>query len=241
MSNELHVMDLLPAFALGSLDEEEAAQVAQHLLGCPTCRVQLKGYETVVGRLALAAPDAEPPPRLKRRVMDHIETPSRESVVGPRRAWWRKLASPFPRVTPVWAAASLALIALLIVSNLWWWQRTSREHQLVTSGGMRVIAMVGTDAAPAATGTLVISSDGEYGTLVVDGLPALDQDHQYQLWLIRDGQRTSGGVFSVNSEGYGALLLSSPQPLSSYPAFGITVEPAGGSPGPTGDKVLGSS
>ena len=106
---------------------------------------------------------------------------------------------------------------------------------------MRVIAMVGTGAAPASAGTLVVDSEGEYGTLVVEGLPALDQDHQYQVWLIRDGQRTSGGVFSVSPEGYGALMLSSPEPLSSYPAFGVTIEPEGGSPGPTGDKVLGSA
>jgi anti-sigma-K factor RskA len=105
---------------------------------------------------------------------------------------------------------------------------------------MQVVAMLGTEVAPAATGMLVISEDGEYGTLVVDGLPALDPAHQYQLWLIRDGQRTSGGLFSVNPEGYGSLWVSSPEPLSSYPAFGITVEPVGGSTGPTGEKVLGT-
>jgi anti-sigma-K factor RskA len=60
------------------------------------------------------------------------------------------------------------------------------------------------------------------------------------LWLIQDGQRTSGGVFSVSDEGYGSLWISSPEPLATYSAFGITIEPAGGSPGPTGDKVLGS-
>jgi anti-sigma-K factor RskA len=29
--------------------------------------------------------------------------------------------------------------------------------------------------------------------------------------------------------------------LDAYTDFGVTVEPAGGSPGPTGDKVLGGS
>jgi anti-sigma-K factor RskA len=86
---------------------------------------------------------------------------------------------------------------------------------------------------------LVVSQDGEHGTLVVDGLPALDEMSQYQLWLIRDEQRTNGGIFSVDEEGYGNLWVSSPEPLLSYSAFGITVEPAGGSPGPTGVKVLG--
>ena len=29
----------------------------------------------------------------------------------------------------------------------------------------------------------------------------LDAAHQYQLWLVRDGKRTSGGVFSVDQDG----------------------------------------
>ncbi len=86
---------------------------------------------------------------------------------------------------------------------------------------------------------MVISRDGEHGSLVVDGLPLLDESQQYQLWLIRDGVRTSGGVFSVYDEGYGLLKIDAPDPLISYQAAGITIEPAGGSPGPTGERVLG--
>jgi anti-sigma-K factor RskA len=106
---------------------------------------------------------------------------------------------------------------------------------------LQTIPLAGTETAPQATGLIVISADGEHGTLVADGLATLGQDQQYQLWLIKDGERTSGGVFSVNQEGYGSLWVESPQPLSSYSAFGITIEPAGGSPGPTGNKVLGST
>jgi anti-sigma-K factor RskA len=234
------VTDLLPAYALGSLDGEESTLVAQHLLGCSACRLELVKYETVIGQMALAVPDAAPPAQLKRRIMEQVKRPAREPAAAPRRAWWRSTLR-LPLATPAWAAASLVLVALLLASNLWWWQGTIRDRSLITSGGMRVIAMVGTGAAPASAGTLVVDSEGEYGTLVVEGLPALDQDHQYQVWLIRDGQRTSGGVFSVSPEGYGTLMVSSPEPLSSYPAFGVTIEPEGGSPGPTGDKVLGSA
>lgn len=76
---------------------------------------------------------------------------------------------------------------------------------------------------------------------MVDGLPKLDESQQYQLWLIKDGERTSGGVFSVTSSGYGWVYVRTPDPLASYQAAGITIEPAGGSPGPTGDKVLGGN
>jgi anti-sigma-K factor RskA len=241
MLNHLDVIELLPAYALGSLDEEEAIQVAEHLDTCPGCRAELLSYQAVADRLAMAAPDAIPPARLKQQILGQLQTPRLESSSEPHESLWQRIVDLFQRTAPAWGLASLALVVLLVLSNLWWWQRADRKGPMVTPGGMQVVAMVGTDAAPAAVGTLVISGNGEYGTLAVDGLAALDPDHQYQLWLIRDGQRTSGGVFSVNPEGYGALWISSPEPLSSYPAFGITIEPEGGSPGPTGDKVLGGS
>lgn len=236
MSNELHAIELLPAYALGCLDAEEGTQVAEHLAVCPMCRAELASYQAVADQLALAGCDADPPAALKQQLLGRLQAPPE-----PRPSWSQRLADLFRAAPVAWGVAALALIAVLVVSNLVWWQQPSRHETLITAGGMQVVSMVATDAAPGAVGTLVISGDGEYGTLVVDGLPALDAEHQYQLWLIRDEQRTSGGVFSVNYEGYGALPISSPEPLSSYPAFGITIEPAGGSPGPTGDKVLGGS
>ena len=76
---------------------------------------------------------------------------------------------------------------------------------------------------------------------MVDGLPPLDATHQYQLWLIRDGQRTSGGVFHSYASGYGVLWIHAEQPLVSFDGFGVTVEPSGGSPDPTGDKIMGGN
>lgn len=104
---------------------------------------------------------------------------------------------------------------------------------------MQVVALQGTDLVPRASGLIVISPDGQHGTLVVDELPALDESQEYQLWLIRDGQRTSGALFSVSEDGYGNKWIDAPEPLTNYSSFGVTIEPAGGSPGPTGEKVLG--
>jgi anti-sigma-K factor RskA len=111
------------------------------------------------------------------------------------------------------------------------------------------VALAGTDAAPGASGVLVISQDGSSGTLVADGLPVLEAGKQYQLWLIHDGQRDSGGVFSVSPaqaagvtpDSYAVMAVQSARPLTDYTGFGVTIEPAGGSPGPTGQKVLGGN
>ena len=75
--------------------------------------------------------------------------------------------------------------------------------------------------------------------LTVAGLPVLSPEQQYQLWLIVDGQRASGAIFSVNEDGWAKVSVDSERPLAEYGAFGITIEPTGGSPGPTGERVLG--
>lgn len=241
MLNETHAIEVLPAYALGSLDAEEVTEVAAHLVVCPACRAEMASYQAVADQLALAAPEAEPPAALKEQLLGRLQTPYTVPHREARRSWWQQLAGWFRGVSPAWGVATVVLLVVSVVSNFLWWQQSNRHEPTGATDAMQVVALVGTEAAPDAVGTLVISGDGEYGTLVVDGLPALDQAHQYQLWLIRDGQRTSGGVFSVNEEGYGALLISSEAPLSSYPSFGITIEPEGGSPGPTGHKVLGGS
>ncbi|HEX9615972.1 MAG TPA: anti-sigma factor, partial [Anaerolineales bacterium] len=141
-------------------------------------------------------------------------------------------------LSPAWLVSGFLLILLLGASNLLLWQQVRELRE--SRPQFEVVSLLGTEAAPGATGMIVISSEGTHGTLVVDELPDLGEDEQYQLWLIRDGQRTSGGVFSVSQDGYGSVWVSSPDPLASYPSFGITIEPAGGSPGPTGKKVLGN-
>jgi len=241
MSVDTHVVDLIPAYALDSLDEDEFVQVSEHLAACVECQADLRSYQSMADQLALAVPDAAPSPNLKHKLMQRA-LPARPTLSSqPSISWWERLSVFVQRTSPVWGLASLLLIAVLAASNLWLWGQFSRPAGVTEPGVLDTITLTGTQAAPQATALLVISVDGEHGTLVVDGLALLDKEQQYQLWLIRDGQRTSGGVFSVSEEGYGSLWISSPEPLSSYSALGITIEPAGGSPGPTGDKVLGGT
>ena len=89
------------------------------------------------------------------------------------------------------------------------------------------------------SGYLMVFNDEKYGTLVVEHAPPLEPGKQYQLWLTKDGKRTDGGVFSVGKNGYGVLYVWAKEPLDSFSEFGVTIEPEGGSPGPTGEKVLG--
>lgn len=235
-----HVDPFLPAYALGCLGETEMIEVARHLQNCARCRAELDSFHEVVDQLPMAVSLRTPPPELKSKLMRQVQSgqkqrqPTVKTGINSFKTQWLR------NLTPAWTFASLVLVVILGLSNILAWNRLNRLATL-SNGSLPAIQLTGTENALTASGALVISGDGEYGTLVVDGLPVLDSKHQYQLWLIKEGERTSGGIFSVGEDGYGALQVSSPVSLSNYDAIGITIEPFGGSPGPTGDKVLGGT
>ena len=241
MAIDEHVRELLPAYALDCLDEEEMVFVSEHLAVCDVCQVELQVFETTSAQLAMAAPDAAPPPELQRRLMSRIELSGAKVSTSFSAPWWQPLANLVRSAVPVWGVVSLLLIVLLATSNLWLWQRVNHLEAATRPSGLRAIAvpLSGTNVAPNASGFVIVGADGQNGALVVDNLPLLDPEQQYQLWLIQDGHRTSGAVFSVDEFGYGGTRISAPESLFEYATFGVSIEPAGGSPSPTGEKVLG--
>jgi anti-sigma-K factor RskA len=233
--DEAHATEWLPAYALNILTEEETTQVAEHLAICPACQAELHLYQAAADELPLALAQAAPRPALKARLMKEIHSRQVKAVGVPNLTFWQRWAGFFRRGAPAWA---MALIMVLALGNFLQWFRLNQASGRDATP-MRVVALAGTKDATQAIGTLVINPTGEYGSLVVDHLVALDAGHQYQVWLIKDGKRASGGVFSVNPDGYASLELYAPLPINQYQSIGITIEPAGGSPGPTGAKVLG--
>lgn len=234
MPDDMHVLDLLPAFALGSLDSDEAGRVQEHLLSCLICRNESDAFQDISAQLSFSAPDVAPPPELKDRLMKRVQATRPE----PRRANQPVTRPWLERLLPAWGWAGLVVIIALAAVNLLLWQRLGETDIFMAPGGMRAVPLSPPDSASRATGFVLVSADGDNGALVVDGLPPLPDDQQYQLWLIRNGERTSGAIFSTDEESYGGMRIRAPQSLLDYSAVGITIEPAGGSPQPTGLQVL---
>lgn len=234
--HDTHVLDLLPAYTIGSLEADERNRVEEHLLSCWICRDESRAFQTVADELSLAVPVAEPSSDLKDRLMQRVRsTRPKDQERGAQpvstRPFWERLL-------PAWGLASLFLIVGLAASSFILWQRVNNLQVATAPGGMRAVPLSATDAAPSATGFVLMSADGEDGALIVDGLPPLGESQQYQLWLVRDGQRTSGAVFSTDEKSYGGTRIRAPRSLLEYSAVGITIEPAGGSTQPTGEQVL---
>jgi anti-sigma-K factor RskA len=235
MSNAMHVLDLLPAYILDSLEADEVRLVEQHLVGCLICRAESHKLRETAGQLVFAAPSATPSPELKSRLLQHVQKAQTQPRARVRSFRWFLPE----RLLPLWGLVSLFLIFALTTFNILLWQRLNRLEILATPGGMRAFPLMAAGTASNATGFVIVGVDGRNGALVVDRLPPLDEGWQYQLWLIRDGRRTSGAVFSTDEESYGGTRINVSESLLEYSAVDITIEPVGGSLQPTGTKVLG--
>jgi anti-sigma-K factor RskA len=230
MSEHQAIEELLPGYALGCLDAEEEKAIREHLASCQPCRERLESFREVSDRLSLAVPMAQPPKSLEGRIMRRIDN----TLLGRRLSsrWVQRFRH------PALAAMAAVLIVALAVGNIVQLAKAPLMPPQPRSGRLMTATLAGTEQAREAYGTIVLDPKDNKGVLAVNGLPILDAAHQYQLWLIRDGQRRSGGVFSVDDEGYGSLLLTVPDDFKDFRSFGISIEPLGGSQAPTGAKVM---
>lgn len=235
MLNEAHVLDLIPEYTLGCLEAGEARQVEDHLAECTACRQELAQYQHVADNLLLAVPARSPSPMLKGRLMARIDQLAAQRAPQPGR--WQVPQ----RWIPAGAFAGLLLILLLAISNLMLWQRLSHLEVITGPLGMRAIALQNTSEAAQSSAFVVMGEDGKNGVIVVDHLQPLDESHEYQVWLVKDGTTTSAGTFAVDEDGYRGMRLTAPDSLLTYSDVFVTVEPAGGSASPTGERVLGGS
>jgi anti-sigma-K factor RskA len=240
VNNQDHFQDDIPAYSLGALDSPGKEELEIHLAGCKDCQEELRAYQDVIGVISLAAPIVEPPVYLKQKILSEIA--QAPAAVRPQKQesgmnFWTRMKNGL-RLSPGMALGSAVMIVVLLVSNLFLLTKITEPTSMQRSGYSSVI-LNGTSKSPDAKGLIVYTTDGKNGFLVVNGLASLPGTNQYQLWLIKKGQRTNGGVFSVDPQGYHVMEVDSSQPLNSYDSFGITIEPFGGSPGPTGAKVLG--
>ena len=100
------------------------------------------------------------------------------------------------------------------------------------------ISLRGTDVQPQAQGQLIVDPNSESAVLVIAGLDQLEAGKTYQVWLIDGGTPVSAGLLTVDEKGQGVFIVTSEAAIGSFNALGISIEPQGGSPQPTGDIVV---
>ncbi|MCC7104224.1 MAG: anti-sigma factor [Chloroflexi bacterium] len=260
------LVDLLPGRALGALEAGEDEVVERHVDRCPDCASELAEYLRVSAQLAALAPAHDPPPELGARILeaaraDLEDAPPRLAAL-PRRPMRWSLAGWWRQVSPQVAAFSLGAAALAIGWGYSTQQSLDRmQSQLndtqqqidrirdsyqtvalvLASGDMRVQNLGPGEVTATAWGKVWTDPSTGKGMLMAKGLPAVDAGHCFQVWLTRDDQRISAGFLYPVGNGVYYTVLQAPRPVTDYQRVGVTIEPTGGSPGPTTPRVVGGT
>jgi anti-sigma-K factor RskA len=267
------LLELLPAYALGALDAEEAGFAERHLPDYPDCVAELTALRDDLALLAFSAPSVAPPAAAKAALFARLD---REGAIAP----------PVPTTLPAppptrldrsrgWRGsrpALAALAAVLVVGLLGWaaiaQTRLNAERQRLAAVARqneqlttRVAQLSLVDrllrdpnaAHPVsgppveqyglpAAGYVYIDPTSTIGLLLTYWLPTLTPDQRFQVWLVTpEGTRDSGGLFTADARGNAHVLINAPAPFAKYASIGVTIEPAGGSAGPTSPRVCGGT
>lgn len=228
--------------AIDALDAAPAEAVRAHLRACASCLRLMEEYQVVTQALLEQVPPQEPPRGMESRMRARLRARQPVPPSAVRRFWESLFA--LPRWT---VAATAAVVLLVLVGGLVLVQRMAgiganaspEVAQILNAPGRVTAELAGTDQAPAARGQLVMVPAGTAAVLILNDMAPLPADKGYQVWLIHDGVRDTGGVISVAGRGQTIALIRAPLPMRSYQQVGLTVEPAAGSPGPTTPRVIG--
>jgi anti-sigma-K factor RskA len=198
--------DLLPAYAVDAIDDDERRAVEEYLASDPEARDEVIEMQRTASFLAHAG---GPPPT---GVWERLEAAIRESS-GPEGA------VPPPRLVPLtqplaprrsdrawrWVAVAAAIVAVAFVS-LWAVDRGGSDPEVDTAALAQAAA-----STPGAQHAVLRDDDGNVlaravllsdgtGFVTSTGLPALGDDRTYQLWAVDDRGTISLGVMGSEPE-----------------------------------------
>ncbi|MFI5984590.1 anti-sigma factor domain-containing protein [Streptomyces sp. NPDC051555] len=241
---------LTGAYALDALGPDERHAFTRHLDHCTSCAQEVREFAATAARLASAAA-VTPPPELKARVLDRIDTVRQLPPRVPAPGRYAELATRIRRRGGVFViAASVAAAVTFGALALDQHERAGRADRVRQSAqqdadraGARSEALAAVLAAPdartatgrTATGarvTVVTSAARDQAVVLAPQLPATPAGTTYQLWFSEHGSMRPAGLLG----GGHALLLDGA--VRDATAIGLTVEPAGGSASPTTAPVL---
>ncbi|WP_158887289.1 anti-sigma factor [Amycolatopsis anabasis] len=242
---DLHALS--GAYALDALDEPERARFRRHLAECPACAQEVRELRATAARLGEAV-GQDPPAPLKDRVLAEVAStrqlpPSAKPEPGQRSRGGARV--------PRWALglAAAAAVVGLALAGIFGGIALHRQDQLtaaerqVEQARQRYAPVAELLAAPDArtargesgiggSGTVVLSPSQNRLLFLAARLPQRPPNRDYQVWLMAPGEPPrSAGLLPAD----GIVLING---VEGARQVAVTVEPQGGSPGPTTNPFL---
>jgi anti-sigma-K factor RskA len=225
------VAALITAYALGSLEPDQADLAEQHIAASDECR---KAYEEALetaAALALAVADSEPPAELRDRILTAARAerpPAAAPAPRPRKRRLAGLVTPSSGFAVIGIAAAVVLALVAVSQHNSASDARDREDAIVAilaSPDARVVPIAPTAGGPAG-GRMIVSKDR---AALVSSLKSPPAGHTYQAWGLRSGGAAPVPLPTFSSDGAVVLLND----VGQYDGIGITVEPSGGSQTPS--------
>jgi anti-sigma-K factor RskA len=252
----------LELLALGVLVPEESEPFRAHLASCADCSRKFAEAHGRVALFALAAPPQTPSANARENLLQkirakevHPETSGSRAGIAPRPArsrWWNSFWVP--------ATAVLAIATILLWVNdrrldqqLQQINQTEQDFQnklqheqaLVSFFSAQDTQAVELNAKPTVpkSAWARVKYNSRLGMICYTGdLPAPPPNKEYQMWIVpMAGNPISAGAFMPASFSNGRMCMAKMPPGITCKDFGVTIEPMGGMPRPTGPVVLAST
>ncbi|MFC5652259.1 anti-sigma factor domain-containing protein [Paenibacillus solisilvae] len=237
-------------YVSGICTDEEKLAFERHLPECEQCRKELEELRIVWEALPTDMDQIEPPADLKTQVMNAVFSVEGGNPAKPLNPARRPL---FGKKST--AALFAAAIAAIMFMSLWNVQlyRNQADAPLPVEDALSVSAAHITQLirlqpvsakAERSSGVACIVDNGQSKQFVIYlfGAAVTQGDQAYQVWLVKDGKRSSAGTFRVHQTDRGIGLLA--MPIASgklaFDSIGITLEPDDQGNQPRGTKVYGS-
>ena len=120
-------------------------------------------------------------------------------------------------------------------------QRKDELLSILESRTVEMVLMAGLEVNPEGYGKIIWDADKQQALLQVSNLPAVPSNKDYQLWIFKNNQPVSAGVFAVNDpqrDSFFKIEQMAESSKEATSAFAVTLEPKGGVPQPTGQIYL---
>ena len=224
-------------YALGVLDGEALDELREHLARhCENCTPGVRQAQALVARMALAVTPADPPKRLRKRVM---------ALVNPQAGG------------SSWTKALVFVTALSVFFAVHIWMRHEEMHRQYNvfleqfnsqkSENARLNETLELLKDPAAKE--VTFGKGARGRVVISpkhgvafsgqNMAALAPGKTYEMWIIpKGGKPVAAGTFEPLADGSALHLQAGPVDVASTAAVAVSIENQGGVASPTADQII---
>jgi anti-sigma-K factor RskA len=228
--------ELKDAYALGALPEQERRELEEYLAAHPERQAEIDELGNVASLLALSPQEQEPPPELRRSIMDVVEAEAQRPPAR-TRSWLAGVRELLSVKNLALAAAALLVIGLFSWNMLLQDQVQDLQGQVASlqeSQETRMVALAGTGAAQQAQVEVILIKDHK-AVLTAEDMPSVPKNKTYQIWVIEGDVPQPSGLFKPDG---GTVAAVVEKPLDEDDVIAITIEPDGGSQQPTTDPVL---